>query len=152
MTSVSHLLILFAAFGAVIAKPHQDEIPRLPSGQCQLICFRCFIVTGRTAFKKSAADFVSQKYDYVVVGGGTAGLVVAARLSEDPEITVGVIEAGAYIPSGSDPRLDIIALYGAAFGDELLDWNLKTVPQDGLGGRIVDQPVYVLRSAPLIYF
>lgn len=40
-------------------------------------------------------DFLAQKYDYVVVGGGTAGCVVAARLTENPNITVGVIEAGA---------------------------------------------------------
>ena len=42
----------------------------------------------------SVDDFVSQKYDYVVVGGGTAGLCVAARLTEDPKITVAVLEAG----------------------------------------------------------
>lgn len=33
-------------------------------------------------------------FDYLVVGGGLAGLVVAARLAEDPHVTVGVIEAG----------------------------------------------------------
>ena len=39
-------------------------------------------------------DLVSQKYDFVVVGGGTAGLCVAVRLTEDPNITVAVLEAG----------------------------------------------------------
>lgn len=39
-------------------------------------------------------EFTSHQYDYVVVGGGTAGCVIAARLTENPNITVGVIEAG----------------------------------------------------------
>lgn len=42
----------------------------------------------------SIDEFTSQTYDYVVIGGGTAGCVVAARLTENPNITVGVIEAG----------------------------------------------------------
>ncbi len=42
----------------------------------------------------SAEDFAALTYDYVIIGGGTAGLTLAARLTEDPEVTVGVIEAG----------------------------------------------------------
>ena len=38
----------------------------------------------------------SNSYDYVIVGGGTAGLTMAARLSEDPAISVAVIEAGTF--------------------------------------------------------
>lgn len=43
-------------------------------------------------------------FDYVIVGGGTAGLTLAARLSEDPSTSVAVIEAGTYY-SISDPLL-----------------------------------------------
>lgn len=40
-------------------------------------------------------EFTSRDYDYVIIGGGTAGLCVAARLTENPDVTVGVLEAGA---------------------------------------------------------
>ena len=43
----------------------------------------------------SVDEFLKHDYDYVVVGGGTAGLCVAARLTENPDVKVGVIEAGA---------------------------------------------------------
>lgn len=43
-------------------------------------------------------DFANLVFDYIVLGGGTAGLAVAARLSEDPQVNVGVIEAGTVRP------------------------------------------------------
>lgn len=46
------------------------------------------------ALHTSAEDFLKHEYDYIVCGGGTAGLVVAARLTENEDVTVGVIEAG----------------------------------------------------------
>jgi len=49
---------------------------------------------------RSTEEFASGQYDYVIIGGGTAGLVVAARLTEDPNITVAVLEAG-------ENRLDV---------------------------------------------
>lgn len=42
----------------------------------------------------SPTGFCARKYDYIIVGGGTAGLVVGARLSENPALTIGVLEAG----------------------------------------------------------
>lgn len=42
----------------------------------------------------SPGSFANNSYDYLIIGGGTAGLTLAARLTEDPEVTVGVIEAG----------------------------------------------------------
>lgn len=85
----------------------------------------------------SPTYFCSRKYDYIVVGGGTAGLVVAARLSENPALTVGVLEAG---PAALGlESIDIPGLYGQALGTDY-DWKFQTTPQVGLGGRTLDWP------------
>lgn len=57
----------------------------------------------------SVDEFVSRQYDFVIVGGGTAGLCVAARLTEDPNISVAVLEAGAN--RMDDPKVSTPALY-----------------------------------------
>ncbi|KAJ5619255.1 glucose-methanol-choline oxidoreductase [Penicillium lagena] len=72
--------------------------------------------------------------DYVIVGGGTAGLVLASRLSEDPTKTVVVLEAGKDMTE--DTRVQIPALWTTLMGSEV-DWQLKTAPQYALGNRIV---------------
>ena len=46
------------------------------------------------ALALSADDFLKHDYDFVIIGGGTAGLAVAARLTENPDVKVGVLEAG----------------------------------------------------------
>lgn len=76
-------------------------------------------------------------FDYVIIGGGTAGLVLASRLSEDPNVQVLVLEAGADL--GADPRVNIPAMWVQLAGTEA-DWNFKTTPQVGLGGRKMGMP------------
>lgn len=66
------------------------------------------------SMSSSAASFAETSYDYVVVGGGTAGLALAARLSECGEYTVGVLEAG--ISGFGDPIIDIPGDFGADVG------------------------------------
>ena len=46
------------------------------------------------AIQSDPASFAAARFDYLIAGGGTAGLALAARLTEDPHIIVGVIEAG----------------------------------------------------------
>ncbi|QMW48092.1 hypothetical protein G4B11_011610 [Aspergillus flavus] len=73
-------------------------------------------------------------YDFVVVGGGTAGLVIASRLSEDPSISVLVLEAGADLTA--DPRVNIPIFYAALLGSDA-DWKFQSSPQPGLNGRVL---------------
>ena len=71
---------------------------------------------------------MADSYDFVIIGGGTSGLTVAARLSQDSEIQVLVLEAGG--DHLTDPRVLIPALCMQAPGSEL-DWQFVTVPQVG---------------------
>ena len=75
----------------------------------------------------SADQFLAHTYDYVIVGGGTAGLVVAARLTENPDVTVGVLEAGGN--KLGDIMVDCPALFLQMFSKPEYDWAFHTVPQ-----------------------
>ena len=79
------------------------------------------------ALCKSAEDFLKHDYDYLIVGGGTAGLTVAARLSEDPDVTVGVLEAGKN--KLGDMLVDIPAAFLQMFGKSEYDWKFMSEPQ-----------------------
>lgn len=75
-------------------------------------------------------DLDTSKFDFVIVGGGTAGLVVAARLTENPDIRVLVLEAGA--DRRHDPRIKIQGLCLSTYFDPDFDWCLSTEPQVSL--------------------
>jgi choline dehydrogenase-like flavoprotein len=78
-----------------------------------------------------------QEFDYIVVGAGSAGCVVAARLSEQATDRVCLIEAGG---SERHPFISIPAAVGAAIMSPKFGWSLSTVPQVGLNGRQVPLP------------
>ena len=76
-------------------------------------------------------------FDYVIVGAGTAGCVLAARLSEDPRMRVALIEAG---PMDWHPLIHIPATVGAAIAIPNLNWRFMTAPQERLLGRSIPIP------------
>ena len=76
-------------------------------------------------------------YDYIIVGGGTAGCILANRLSTDPSVSVLVIETG---PGDLDqPQITDPFLWATNIGGDL-DWARFTVPQDRLADRSVLLP------------
>ena len=86
----------------------------------------------------SVEDFLAEQYDYVVIGGGTAGLCVAARLSENPDVKVGVLEAGEN--RMDDPAVSTPGLYPTLIGDEKYDWKYNSIPQKFAGNKVMSQP------------
>jgi len=76
-------------------------------------------------------------FDYLVVGAGTAGCVLAGRLSEDPNTRVAVIEAG---PWDRHPFIHIPATVAAAISTPRLNWRFMTVPQSHLAHRAIPIP------------
>jgi choline dehydrogenase-like flavoprotein len=76
-------------------------------------------------------------FDYIVIGAGTAGCVLASRLSENPDNRVCLIEAGS---SERHPFITIPAAVGCAIMSPKFGWGLSTVPQHRLDGRRVPLP------------
>ena len=75
--------------------------------------------------------------DYLVVGGGSAGCVVAARLSEDPTVRVTLLEAG---PEDRDVWIHVPAGYARLFASGRYDWKFATEPEPELVDRAIAWP------------
>lgn len=80
---------------------------------------------------------INTPFDYVIVGAGTAGCVLAARLSEDPHTRVCLVEAGG---PARHPFIQVPALVGAAIMHKGLTWGLTTEPQTALDNRRLPLP------------
>ena len=76
-----------------------------------------------------------EEYDYVIVGAGSAGCVLANRLSEDPRVRVLVIEAGG---SDRSPYIRIPLAWGQVFARRYFDWGYDTQPNAELNGRVIE--------------
>jgi choline dehydrogenase len=75
-------------------------------------------------------------YDYIVVGAGAAGCIVASRLTEDAASRVLLIEAGG---SERTPIVDMPAAVPFAYGSKRLGWGYQAGPEPNLNGRFIDE-------------
>jgi choline dehydrogenase len=87
--------------------------------------------------KQVAAIDDGGDFDYIIVGAGSAGCVLANRLSADPAIRVLIIEAG---PPDRNPWIHVPVGYFKTMHNPRTDWCLKTEPDPGLGGRRLAWP------------
>src|SRR5690606_7585971 len=92
--------------------------------------------SGRQYGQKRGFERVSGEFDYIIVGAGSAGCVIANRLTEDPSVKVLVLEAG-----GEDNQF----FYRMALGFHSwrypeTNWNYETEPEPHLGGRRLPLP------------
>lgn len=86
----------------------------------------------------TAGFLAATSFDYLIVGGGTAGLALAARLTENPQVTVGVIEAG--LDRTQDPNVLTPGFAPVMWDNPDYDWIFKTAPQTYGNGRVVGHP------------
>jgi choline dehydrogenase len=80
---------------------------------------------------------IDGNWDYIIVGAGTAGCVLANRLTADPNIRVLLLEAGK---SDNYHWVHIPVGYLYCIGNPRTDWMMKTAPEPGLGGRSLTYP------------
>ncbi|KAJ6536484.1 hypothetical protein DFH09DRAFT_931406 [Mycena vulgaris] len=92
------------------------------------------------AIYESITELPEKSFDFIVVGGGTGGALVANRLTENPAFNVLLLEAG-HRPF--DWLIDYIVPFFLIFEqriNSLRDWNYTTPPQNGLNGRVLSYP------------
>jgi choline dehydrogenase len=79
---------------------------------------------------------MATEYDYIVVGAGSAGCIVASRLSEDPAVRVLLVEAGG---SDRSPIITMPAALPFVYQSKKIQWGYQSGPEPHLGGRTIDE-------------
>ena len=80
---------------------------------------------------------LASQYDYIIVGAGSAGCVLANELTKDASSSVLLIEAGGW---DTNPLIHIPAGVYSVFKDPSVNWNWESEPEAGCGGRKIELP------------
>ncbi|KAG6810502.1 hypothetical protein H0H92_011599, partial [Tricholoma furcatifolium] len=87
------------------------------------------------ALHESINSLPTTNYDFIIAGGGTAGNVIASRLSENSQWRVLIIEKG---PTNEGVIASSVPFFAGSLIGSAYDWNFTTVPQANLSGRVLD--------------
>jgi choline dehydrogenase len=94
-------------------------------------------MNNNTSSHPSRPSSEAPEFDYIIVGAGSAGCVLANRLSTDGKHSVLLLEAG---PKDSNLWIHVPLGYGKLFKDKTVNWMYQTEPEPGLDGRTIFQP------------
>jgi choline dehydrogenase len=94
-------------------------------------------MNGTASFRARDRSSETLEFDYVVIGAGSAGCVLANRLSADGKYSVLLLEAG---PKDNNLWIHVPLGYGRLFKEKTVNWMYQTEPEPGLDGRTIFQP------------
>lgn len=97
----------------------------------------CAIIMQNSVYSQIRQSLAMEIFDYIIVGAGSAGSVLANRLSEDDGVTICVLEAG---PSDWDPFIHVPAGFLKTFSNPRVNWLYQTEPSTWTGGRCIAAP------------
>ena len=108
------------------SRSEAEEVNNPIGGSTKRISLPIILKNKSSSCKFESPRMEADEYDFVIVGGGTSGLVVANRLSEDPNVQVLVIEAGGDHTNNDSVKIPI--LHEGLKGSEV-DWNFQSLSQ-----------------------